>query len=225
MSTNEDISDLLSELKKFSGKTIAFFDIETKQLFKDIVPEWEDLKSSEKKQLYPMIFKKIGMAVAGVLTFDNKKDLPKYDYYTETDIEQLKKKLGEYDIIIGHNLLRFDYVVVEKYLPADFIKNLEVKTIDTFALLYKRTKEYIGLNDLGKLNLGMTKTEDTLMIPKLWKEGRYSEVKEYLRRDLELTAGMFCYVLKNGQLRYPHKKFGKFIEDRTIKIDWTYLLR
>ena len=224
MSTNENISKLLSELKKFSGKTIAFFDIETKQLFKDIVPEWEDLTSSERKPLYPMIFKEIEMAIAGVLTFDNKEDIPKYDYYTETDIEQLKKKLGECDIIIGHNLLQFDYVVVEKYLTADFIKNLEVKTIDTFALLYKRTEEYIGLNDLGKLNLGMTKTEDTLMIPKLWKEGRYSEVKEYLRRDLELTAGIFCYVLKNGQLIYPHKKFGKFIENITIKIDWTYLL-
>ncbi len=224
MSTNENISNLLSELKKFSGKTIAFFDIETKQLFKDIVPEWEDLTSSERKPLYPMILKEIEMAIAGVLTFDIKEDFPKYDYYTETDIEQLKKKLGEYDIIIGHNLLRFDYLVVEKYLTADFIKTLEGKTIDTFALLYKRTDEYIGLNDLGKLNLGMTKTEDTLMIPKLWKEGRYSVVKEYLRRDLELTAGIFCYVLKNCQLIYPHKKFGRFIENRTIKIDWTYLL-
>ena len=225
MSTNENISNLLSELKKFSGKTIAFFDIETKQLFKDIVPEWEDLTSSEKKQFFPRILEEIEMAIAGVLTFDNNVDFPKYDYYTETDIEQLKKKLIEYDIIIGHNLLQFDYLVVEKYLTANFIKNLEVKTIDTFALLYKRTEEYIGLNDLGKLNLGMTKTEDTLIIPKLWKEGRTSEVKEYLRRDLDLTAGIFCYVLKNGQLIYPHKEFGKFIQNRTIKIDWTYLLR
>ncbi len=74
------------------------------------------------------------------------------------------------------------------------------------------------------MNLGITKTEDTLLIPKLWKEGRYSVVKEYLRRDLELTAGIFCYVLKFGQLTYPHKEFGKFIEDRTIKINWEKLL-
>ena len=225
MSINENISILLSELKKFSVKTIIFFDIETKQLFKDIVPEWEDLTSSERNQLYPMILKEIEMAIAGVLTFDIKEDIPKFDYYTETDIEQLKKKLGEYDIIIGYNLLRFDYLVVEKYLTADFIKKLKGKTIDTFVLLYNRTEEYISLNDLGKLNLGMIKTEDTLMIPKLWKEGRYSEVKEYLRRDLELTAGIFCYVLKFGQLLYPHKTFGKFIEDRTVKLDWTSLLR
>ena len=71
----------------------------------------------------------------------------------------------------------------------------------------------------------MTKTEDTLIIPKLWKEGRYSEVKEYLRRDLELTAGIFCYVLKFGHLIYPHKKFGKFIEDRTVRLNWISLLR
>ena len=115
MSTNENISNVLSELKKFSVKTIAFFDIETKQLFKDIVPEWEDLTSSERKPLFPMILKEIEMAIAGVLTFDTQEYSPKYDYYTETDIEQLKKKLVEYDIIIGHNLLQFDYLVVEKY--------------------------------------------------------------------------------------------------------------
>ena len=225
MNTNENIRNLLSELKKFSGKRILFFDIETKQLFRDIVPEWESLKSTERKKLYPMMLKEIKMAIAGVLTFDNKEDFPKYDYYTELDIEQLKKKLGECDIIIGHNLLHFDYRVVEKYLTADFMKKLGVKTIDTFALLNKRTEEYIGLNDLGKLNLGITKTKNTLLIPKLWKEGRHSEVKEYLRRDLELTAGIFCYVLKFGQLIYPHKRYGKFIEDRTVKLDWTSLLR
>ena len=223
MSTNENISNLFSELKKFPKKRIAFFDIETKQLFKDIIPEWEDLTSSEKKELRSRVFEEMEMAIAGVLAFGYEEDSPKYDYYIETDIEQLKKKLGEYDIIIGHNLLNFDYLVVEKYLTANFVKILEVKTIDTLDQLYKRTKEYIGLNDLGKLNLGMTKTENTLLIPKLWKEGKYSVVKEYLRRDLELTAGIFCYVLKFGQLTYPHKEFGKFIENRTIKIKWEKL--
>ena len=224
MITDENNTNLFFELEEFSDKVISFFDIETKQLFTDIIPRWTDLHFSERKELFPKLLLELELAIAGVLTFGLEGKTPKYGYYVNADIEQLKETLDKSDVIIGHNLMNFDYLVIDKYVSTDFINRLMDKTVDTHNLLYMKTGDFIALNDLGKMNLGMEKTEDTKIVPELWREGRHSDVKKYLRRDLDLTAGIFCYVLRYGQLDYPHKKFGKFIENRTIELDWSNLL-
>ena len=61
----------------------------------------------------------------------------------------------------------------------------------------------------GQLNLGITKSEDTLKIPKMWRDGKHDKVKEYLRRDLEITKGIYDYAKKKESLNIPIKNIGQ----------------
>jgi hypothetical protein len=79
---------------------------------------------------------------------------------------------------------------------------------------------FTSLDDLGQLNLGISKSEDTLKIPKMWRDGKHDEVKEYLRRDLEITKGIYDYAKTKGELKYTHKDYGIIKGVRTVKIHW-----
>jgi hypothetical protein len=221
------LSDLISQIilkfKNFKQK-IGFFDLETQYIFKDVYTDWDNLSWKQKERIRPNLMAKLKLAIAGILTIDKKENSVIYSYYEEKDIINLRQHLTELDIIIGHNLLRFDYEILDSYISKRLVNQFKSKTIDTFQLLYEATDQFIGMDNLGKLNLGLSKTQNSIKIPKMWRQGRYDEVREYLKRDLEITAGIFQYALENKQLEYSHKHYGKFLGNRIIEIDWEELL-
>ena len=104
-------------------KTI-FFDLETQYLFKEL--GMIDFRSRDPK--------KLKLAIAGILS-DNKPIL-----FRENQIIELMECLKKADIIVGHNLLRFDYLVLQPYLNEDVVKLLANKTFDMMLELEKTTR-------------------------------------------------------------------------------------
>jgi DEAD/DEAH box helicase domain-containing protein len=141
--------------------------------------------------------------------------------FTEENIEELFNALESVDLIIGHNLLRFDYIVLSPYYSSmDVVEKFQEKTFDTMKELEKVTGIWTGLEDLGQLNLRIHKSEDTLKIPEMWRDGKQDEVKEYLRTDLEITKGIYDYGKTRGELKYTHKEYGEIKGVRTVKVHW-----
>ena len=97
----------------------------------------------------------------------------------------------------------------------DVVEKFQEKTFDTMKELEQVTGIFTNLDDLGRLNLGIQKSEDTLKIPKMWRDGKQDKVKEYLRTDLEITKGIYDYGKTKGELKYTHKNYGK-----TAKVHW-----
>jgi len=195
---------------------IGFFDLETQWLFQDIDPRWEQRSWKEKSEIHDTLAKKLRLAVAGFM--DHEGDVK---FFTEENTGELFNALESVDLIVGHNLLGFDYFVLSTYYSSvDVIEKFQEKTLDTMRELEKVTGNRIGLNDLGQLNLGISKSEDTLKIPKMWRDGKHDEVKEYLRRDLEITKGIYDYAKTKGELKYTHKNYGKIEGVRTVKAHW-----
>ena len=183
---------------------IAYFDLETQYLFQEL--GMIDYRSRDPT--------KLKLAVAGILF--NKEQL----FFEEGQAQELFKTLNQADLIVGHNLLGFDYLVIQPYINQNIIKTLKNKTFDTMLELEKLTQCWTSLDDLCKRNLGMTKIIDTLRIPKMWRDGKHQEVKDYLLNDLRMTEAIFMHGKKVGKFKYEHKDYGKSLGEREINVKW-----
>lgn len=194
---------------------IGFFDVETQYLFKEIEPRWRNMKWSEKALIKKELTKKLKLAIAGILTSKGECKL-----FTEDNVSELFKELDSFDLIIGHNLIEFDYLVLDIYAEYIVVEKYQNKTFDTLKELEKITGNWTNLDDLAKLNLGTEKTENTLKIPKMWRDGKKEEVINYLKKDLEIVKEIYNHGRINGTIEYTHKDYGKIEGVRTVKVDW-----
>ena len=198
------------------SQKIGFFDLETQWLFQEIEPRWEQMSWKKKSTIRDTLTKKLRLAVAGLMYHEGD-----VKFFTEENIEELFNALESVDLIIGHNLLRFDYIVLSSYHSSvDVVEKFQEKTFDTMKELEQVTGIFTSLDDLGRLNLGIPKSEDTLKIPKMWRDGEQDKVREYLRTDLEITKGLYDYGKTKGKLKYTHKNYGKIEGVRTAKVHW-----
>ena len=72
------------------------------------------------------------------------------------------------------------------------------------------------MNDLGLLNLKEEKNNNTLLIPKMIRDGRIEEVTEYLKQDLNLTKDLYEYGLRNEKIIYYKDKYKSEIEETSV---------
>lgn len=182
----------------------VFFDVETQYTFQEVgMSNW---KNQDPRRLK--------LAVSGIL-LNNKHTL-----FQEDRINELLSELVKADLIVGHNLLRFDYLVLQPYIQQDVVKLLQPKTFDMFHELTKLTGCWISLDDLARRNLGMRKTADGIKIPKMWRDGHREEVMEYLLNDLKITQAVFNHGKKVGKLKYDHKEYGESLGEREVVVEW-----
>lgn len=164
---------------------IAVLDIETQFLF-DEVP---NRAASELK-----------VAVAGVkLVYGG--SYARDFIFLEDNVGALLKLLDQSDIIVGHNLLGFDYEVLRPYADFDPVERLGPKTIDTLARLRVIVGRRVSLDELARLNFSAAKAMDSKLIPGLWRSGHHEKVIEHLKTDLWLTARLFVAGSNGGTIK------------------------
>lgn len=179
--------------------TPMFFDLETQYLFSDFNTQDPS---------------KLKVAVAGILKNNHHK------FFHEEQVKELIIELKNADLIVGHNLLNFDYNVLRPYTNENLIEKLYPKTFDMIQDLKKITGCLIGLDDLCKRNVGMSKTIDSKKIPKMWRDGKHQEVRDYLLNDLKMTKEIYEYGTKHKKLKYEHKEYGESFGEREAKVNW-----
>lgn len=185
----------------------VFFDLETLNLFEDVEPQWNAMDWEMRNANQRRLCAKLGIAVAGVGVGED------VEFFEQDEAELLVGTLLAADRVVGHNVLAFDYPVMEPYVGQARIERLKPKTVDMLAELRKLTRVHIGLNDLAQLNLGKGKTDDPRMVPTLWRKGEHERVRSYLRSDVELTREIFEYGARKGKLRYTKKDWKKGTRD------------
>lgn len=159
---------------------IAFLDLKTQYLFQEL--GMRDYQNRDPK--------KLKLAVAGILS--DKQFL----FYDESQAQELFTKLNQADLIVGRNLVRFGYLVLQPYIKQNIIQTLQKKTFDIMLELEKSTRSWTSLDNLCKRNLGMTNNIDMEKGSVMWREGKHKEVKEYLLNDLQMTSKFFLCMIK-----------------------------
>lgn len=133
--------------------------------------------------------------------------------YLENDIESLISHLQIADLVVGFNVIGFDYSVLRGYSQFDF---KTINTLDILRCIHQRLNYRVSLDAVGKATLNVSKTADGLMALKWFREGKIDLIEKYCRKDVELTRNLFNFALKEGYLLFDRKNEGRM----RIMMDW-----
>ncbi len=133
--------------------------------------------------------------------------------YREADLDRLCQRLKELDLVIGFNLKRFDYQVLQPYSA---IRLAELPTLDILEEVHRLLGHRLSLGHLAERTLGEGKTGDGLMALELYAAGKWEELESYCRQDVLLTHRLFEFGVLNGYLLYQHRQ-GALVR---VPVDW-----
>lgn len=141
------------------------------------------------------------MRVSCCVLYDSETN--EYTAYREDELPAMFERLQELDLIIGFNILRFDYSVLGPYAGALDLHSLP--TLDMLQEVRRRLGYRLSLDALGAATLGAQKTADGLQALAWWKEGRIDEIIEYCTKDVELTRDLYLHGREHGYLLFTNK--------------------
>lgn len=136
-----------------------------------------------------------------------------YTTYLESDAERLVAALREADLIVGYNLLGFDYEVLRHYTE-DLL--LDLPTLDMLQEIHRTLGWRLKLDDVAAATLGEGKSADGLQAVRWFKQGQIQKVIDYCRRDVEVTWKVYRFGQQNGHIKYRDRNW----RIRRVPVRW-----
>jgi len=136
-----------------------------------------------------------------------------YRIYDEAHVHDLIKELMRADLVVGFNIINFDYDVLSGYSPIDLT---QAPTLDLMADLEKTLGHRLSLDSLAKPTLAAPKIADGMQALKWWKEGKMMEIAEYCCYDVKITKELHEYGKTYGEVHYVDRMGQK----RSVKVKW-----
>jgi len=166
-------------------RNIVVFDVET-QYLADEVGGWSHIRD-------------MGLAVA--VTYHAAEDV--YHDYIEEQVDDLIAALRGADLVIGYNVLRFDYEVLRAYSDDPLT---DLPTLDMLRDLHRTLGWRPKLDSIAAATLGEGKSADGLQAVRWFREGKLDEVIAYCRKDVEVTWRVYDFGRKNGHVLYHDRR-------------------
>jgi len=175
---------------------IVYFDLETQRTAND-AGGWDRKRD-------------MGMSIG--VTYSSK--LGEYRIYTEKNVQALVDQLVRADLVVGFNVINFDYEVLMGYTVLDLPHMC--RTLDLLVDLEQALGHRIGLDAVATATLGVGKTGDGLDAIRWWREGRVLEIAEYCCFDVKCTKLVHEFGAANGKLHYTDK----FRRKQSVPVKW-----
>jgi DEAD/DEAH box helicase domain-containing protein len=152
---------------------------------------------------------RLGLSVA--VTYSEDENL--YRFYTEKNVSELVEELKRGNPVVGFNLYRFDYQVLQPYatFPLETLP-----TVDILEEVYRKLGFRVSLDELAWATLGEAKSGNGMMAIRLWRQGRIEELLEYCRRDVEITWQLYDFGRRNKYILYLDRTW----RERKIPVNW-----
>jgi DEAD/DEAH box helicase domain-containing protein len=151
------------------------------------------------------------MGMSCGVVYDSHKDL--FIEYTADQISRLIADLKKFELIVGFNIKRFDYLVLKGYTDFDFST---LNTLDILEVIHHHLGFRLSLAHVAQETLGATKTADGLQALQWWQQGRLRDLIDYCKMDVKLTRDLFLFGRKNGYLIFSNRS-GKRVR---IPVNW-----
>ncbi|MCC7352554.1 MAG: ribonuclease H-like domain-containing protein, partial [Anaerolineae bacterium] len=127
-----------------------------------------------------------------------------YHHYTEANVADLVAELQGADLIVGFNLLNFDYEVLRGYTDAPLAQR---PTVDMLDHLHRRLGFRVGLDNVAEATMSQRKTADGMQAIRWWREGKIKEIAEYCQQDVEVTRRLYEFGRRNKYVQYRDRNF------------------
>lgn len=180
-------------------RDIVYFDLETQRTAND-AGGWD---------------RKCNMQMSVGVTFSSASG--RYEIFSEAQAQKLVERLRRADLVVGFNVLNFDYHVLMGYTILDLVA--ELPTVDLMLDVEQRVGHRLGLDAIANATLGVQKTAGGIDAIKWWREGRLMEIAEYCCYDVKVTRLVHEHGCRAGELFYHDR----FAQRRRIAVDWRHL--
>ena len=141
---------------------------------------------------------RMGMSCA--VLYDSQTD--RFNEYLAEDMEHLEQDLAAMDLVVGFNLIRFDYKVLSGISDFNYFR---LATLDMLDEIHKTLGYRLSLDRLAKETLGSEKSADGLMALKWWKQGEIRKIVDYCRQDVQVTRDLYLFGSRHGYLLFRNK--------------------
>lgn len=175
---------------------IVYFDLETQRTAND-VGGWD---------------KKHEMGMSLGVTYSTADQ--KYEIFSEKRAGDLVERLRAADLVVGYNIVSFDYEVLMAYTILDLKHHLH--TLDLLLELEKVAGHRMKLEDVAQGTLGVGKVAEGLDAIRWWREGKMMEIAEYCCFDVKVTKLVHEHGAKHGELFYSDR----FDRKQRVEIGW-----
>jgi len=159
-----------------TGRSVLVFDLETQRSFQDV---------GGRDQMH-----RLGMSVGVVYSFAD----DEFHAFREERVDDLIALLRGAELVVGFNLLGFDYKVLEGYRQ---LRWDSIPTLDIMVDLHQRLGFRPKLDSVVQATLGAAKSADGLQALAWFREGRFDLIEEYCIDDVRLTRDLYIYGKRN----------------------------
>ncbi|MCX8107342.1 MAG: ribonuclease H-like domain-containing protein [Verrucomicrobiae bacterium] len=177
-------------------KTIVYFDLET-QKSADEVGGWNRIHA---------------MRMSVGVTFNTRRGT--YQIYDEGSVNELAEELRRADLVVGFNILRFDYAVLSGYNV--LFDPEQLRTLDIMLEISKSVDRRLSLDAVASATLGIQKTGDGMQAIRWFREGRIIDVARYCCYDVKITKLLHEYGIATGQVFYMDRSGKK----QRVPVSW-----
>lgn len=181
---------------RMSPKNVVYFDLETQRTAND-VGGWDRKRD-------------MGMSVGVTYSTADQQ----YRIFREQNVNALVHQLLRADLVVGFNVVNFDYEVLMGYTILDLPSQL--LTLDLMVDVEKRLGHRLKLESLAQATLGVGKTAEGLDAIKWWREGRLLDIAQYCCFDVKVTKLIHEHGCERGELYY-HDRFAR---KQRMEIEW-----
>ena len=137
-----------------------------------------------------------------------------YRTFLESELPALESLLRESELVIGFNIRRFDFLVLEPYLK---LPVAQLPALDLMDDVTRMLGHRVSLDSLADATLGQQKSGSGLDALRFYKEGKLEELKAYCLKDVQLTKDLYAYGLEHGELKCTSKFTGGVL---SIAVNW-----
>jgi len=174
---------------------IVYFDLETQRTFDEVGGRGN--------------LAKLGMAAA--VTFNTA--MGSYHRYTESRAKDLIRELQTAELVVGYNVLEFDYEVLRGYTDEP-LKTLP--TLDMMEHLARRLGFRPSLDSIATATLREGKAGDGLQAVRWYRQGQIDKVLEYCQKDVEITKRLYEYGKQSKLVYYWDKAYQR----QVVAVNW-----
>ena len=140
-----------------------------------------------------------------------------YEVFSEARVHELIDRLRRADLVVGFNVLNFDYQVLMGYTILDLCT--ELPTADLLLDLESKLGHRVGLDSVAAATLGVKKTAAGLDAIRWWREGRLLDIAEYCCFDVKVTKLVHEHGCREKELFF-HDRFSR---KQRVEVNWCHL--
>ncbi len=153
--------------------------------------------------------RKLGLAVA--VTYSTA--AATYRRYTEDQVQDLIEELKSAELVVGYNVLRFDYEVLRAYSDEPFE---ELPTVDMLQHLARHLGFRVSLQSVATATLSVGKSADGLQAVRWYRQGLIDKVLDYCQQDVEVTRKVYEYGREHKAVYYWDRRHQR----RMVAVNW-----